>query len=47
MWSSLLSTWGARLLFSIVGSTLIMIPILVILRIQGVDIDEWDHKRDK
>jgi hypothetical protein len=45
--SQLLSTWVARLLFSIVGTTLIMVPMLVSLRRTGVDVDEWDRRRRK
>jgi uncharacterized membrane protein YcgQ (UPF0703/DUF1980 family) len=47
IWSPILPTWGAKLVFSIIGATLIMIPALVILRLKGVDVDEWDHKTYK
>lgn len=45
-WSPL-STWGARLLFSFIVTVLVMMPALIVLRIKGVDIDEWDRKRGK
>jgi hypothetical protein len=47
IWDPILSTWVARLLFGIVMAALVMIPMLVILRIQGVDIDDWDRRRRK
>jgi len=47
IWSPLLPTWIGRLLFSFVGAAVIMIPVLAILRIRGIDIDEWDRRRDE
>lgn len=43
----LLSTWSAKLLFSIIGATVVMIPVLITLRIKKVDVDQLDQKRGK
>jgi len=43
----LLSTWDLRLLFSALGAVLVMIPVLVILRLKNVKMDQLDRKRGK
>jgi hypothetical protein len=43
----LLSRWSAKLLFSAIGATAIMIPVLITLRFKKVDIDQLDQKRDE
>lgn len=43
----ILSTWNSRLLFSALGVAGVMIPVLVILRLKHVKMDQLDRKRPK
>jgi hypothetical protein len=43
----LFSTWSLKLLFSVLGSALVMIPVLVILRLRNVQMDQLDRKRNR
>jgi hypothetical protein len=47
IWTPLLSTWSARVLLSVIGAALAMVPVHVALRIRKVDLDELDRKRRK
>jgi hypothetical protein len=43
----LFSTWSLKLLFSVLGAALVMIPVLVILRLKNVQMDQLDEKKDR
>jgi hypothetical protein len=46
IWIPLLPTWRSRLLFSVIGAALIWLPVPLIFWMKGIDIDEWDRRRD-